>query len=129
MTRWETLRGEVQAIGKWLVLALVWMRDQFTYLRAEHIRSVAFLYICWQGERSWRRIPDDATMADPMFILTALCLGAAIGLAWQATSAKIAIAGFQAQLGQAPNAAHAGFAEDFSQARGAITRPGVDDPE
>lgn len=131
MSRWQSFKREVASIGKWLVMSIVFVRDQFTFLRAEHIRSVAFLFICWQGERSWRRMPADAEWTDPDFIITMACLVAAIGLAWQATEATVKIAGLQFQLGQTPDAADDGFAQNLKQMREQVVRGtrAVDDPD
>lgn len=120
------LRNGVTEFGHWLVSSIIWVRDQFTFLRAEHIRSVAFLYVCWQGERSWRAIADDATIAHPHFVITMACLISAIGLAWQATNAKIKVAGMMVELGKKPSAADNGFAQKMEKARSTMA---VDDPE
>ncbi len=110
----------ITKFGQWLVNSILWVIERFTFLRSEHIRSVAFLYVCWQGERSWRAIPTDADVWNVHFIITMTCLVSAIGLAWQAQNIKLKIAGMQASLGQAPIAASGSVVQDMSQLRSEV---------
>ena len=119
---WAGFRDGVTEFGRWFVTSVIWVRDQFTFLKGEHIRSIAFLYLCWQGERSWRAIPDHPYgsleyLLHPHFIICVICVIGALGLAWQATSAKVQVAGFPFSLGAQGDAADSLFAQDMGRTR------------
>lgn len=125
---WAGFKREVSEVGKWFVTSLVFVRDQFTFLKGEHIRSLAFLYVCWQGERSWSKVPEGTSLISLEFnsAVAMLCLVSAIGLAWQATSAKLKIAQFQMELGRDVTAGDGLFAGDSDAMRAQMKPAGED---